>query len=106
MPQSSIAASGFAEIMVSPKEARILVEKLKNRIRRISHIEGGPDMFVEISRLARICFVLGSADAETWVIIKRMSREDVDAISVLDHGSETEGILSALNEVRQKVRRT
>jgi hypothetical protein len=104
---SSITESGFAEVLIAPHEAPVLLDMLKNRIRRLSHLEkAGPDVFAEVSRLARICFVLCSGKPGDRVTVKRMSREDVDAVYVLDHGPRTKNLLKALNDVRQKVRQT
>lgn len=107
MPQSSITESGFAEVQVSPAEAQPLLDMMKARIRRLSHLDSaGPEVFAEVSRLARMCFVLSSGKLGEWATIRRMSKEDVEAVYVLNHGRETEKLLSALNNVRLKVRQT
>jgi hypothetical protein len=107
MPQSSITESGFAEVQVSPTEAQLLLGMMKARIRRLSHLDSaGPDVFAEVSRLARMCFVLSSGKPGDWVTIRRMSKEDVEAVYVLNLGQETERLLAALNNVRQRVRQT
>lgn len=104
---------GFAEIKVPPWEASALLEMMKARIRRLSHMEkAGPEVFAEVSRLARLCFVIrgnevrGNKSEDGWVTLPRLSREDVDAMYVLDHGRQTEKTLSSLNGVRDTVRST
>jgi hypothetical protein len=107
MSQSSITESGFAEVRVSPAEAQPFLIMMKARIRRLSHLDSaGPEVFAEVSRLARICFVLSGQTPGEWVTVRRMSREDVETVYVLNHGRETEKLLDALNSVRQRVRST
>lgn len=107
MPSASITESGFADITFPPEEAEALLEMLKNRIRRLSHLEKAePHVFSEISSMARICFVISGTEPRRWVELRRLSREDVECIYVLNHGRETERLLQSLNDIRQKVRKT
>lgn len=97
--------AGFADLEVYHTEVFELLDMMKARIRRISHLEKAtaPD-FAEVSRLARMCFLLASTPSGLSGSIHRMSREDVEAVYVLPHGRETAGFLESLNEVRGKAR--
>ncbi len=107
MTLSLMKESGFAEIRISPVEAPVLMDMMRNRIRRLSHLDAsGKEVFAEVSRLARLCFVLAGGEPGEWVTLGRLSREDVDAMYVLDHGVTTQQVLESLNSVRDKVRST
>lgn len=107
MSQSFITESGFAEISVAPHEAPVLLDMLKARIRRLSHLDNAlPAVFSEISSMARVCFVISCGTPDEWVKLNRLSREDVEAIYLLNHDQKTDGVLKSLNNVRGKARST
>jgi hypothetical protein len=97
--------SGFADLEVHHIEVSDLLDMMKARIRRISHIEKSEASdFAEVSRLARMCFLLASVPAGRDGVIHRMSKEDIEAVYVLPHGVKTSGVLGSLNEVRGRAR--
>ncbi len=97
--------SGFADLEVHYTEVFDLLDMMKARIRRISHLENAEASdFAEVSRLARMCFLLATVPAGRDGVIHRMSKEDVEAVYVLPHGTRTSGVLGSLNEVRGKAR--
>lgn len=100
-----VTESGFVEMDVHPSEVFDLLDLMKARIRRTSHLEkAGASDFAEVSRLARMCFLLASVPSGETGKIHRMSREDVEAVNVLPHDHRTAGVLEALNDVRGKAR--
>jgi len=103
--QSKVLDGGFAEIVVPDEEISPLLEMMKARIRRLSHLENNrPDTFAEITRLARICYVLSGRTDKGPAVVRKMSLEDVNAVYVLDVQSRAPGTLRELNLVRQLVR--
>ncbi len=102
---AKIAEDGFAELLVSPADLPELMDLMKSRIRRLSHLEkAGPAEFADVSRLSRICFALVSSPDPDGAgrAVPHLSREDVDALYVMPVG---EDVLDALNSVRGKARR-
>lgn len=97
--------AGFADLEVYHTEVFELLDMMKARIRRMSHLEKAEASdFAEVSRLARMCFLLASVPAGRDGVIHRMSKEDVEAVYVLPHGVRTSGVVGSLNEVRGRVR--
>lgn len=96
-----IGEDGFAELQVSTKDLPGLLELMKSRIRRLSHLEkAGPEEFADVSRLSRVCYALTSSPGSSTV--PSLSREDVDALYVMP---VEESVLNALNSVRGRARR-
>lgn len=92
--------------MVVPwSEASSLLDMVRARIRRLSHLEdSNPETFSEVSRLARICYILCKRESGESVVLGRMSREDVEAVYVLDLQGRAQTTLQELNRVRMQVR--
>ncbi len=99
-----ITDCGFAEFYIPSGEARELLEMMKSRIRRLSHLAvNDPASFADITRLARLCFVIASSPEE-GVGLKRLSHEDVESMYALPHDRKTEVVLECLNALRNGVR--
>lgn len=104
MTRSSFEKNGFVELTLSAGDAISLLTMMKDRIRRISHLEqAGPDEFAEVSRLARLCYVVSSVKGKE-VVVPHLSREDIDSIYVLPVTNLDSSFLNALNDVRLQAR--
>lgn len=98
-------ANGFVELRLSESDSIQLLQMMKARIRRITHLENaGPPDFAEVSRLARLCYSLASATKGMPVSVPHLSREDLEAMYVLPISNLDSFFLEALNEVRLKTR--
>lgn len=96
----------LAELHVAPAEVPELLSLLRARIRRLSHLDdAGPAEYDQVHRLARFCFSLSSSvRPDGSAIVPSLSSEDVSALYVLPFGrGSAEGVLSALNSVRDSV---
>ncbi len=94
-------SSGFVDVRLHHAEVDYILDMVKSRIRRLCRSEAStPEHFSDISRMARICFVLTSAPLGENVTLTRMSREDVDSLYALPLDHRTPFLLEDLNEVR------
>jgi len=97
------------ELTLSAAEAVSVMEMMKARIRRLSHLEkAGTAEFAEVSRGARICYSLcqpeNQASRGLVARVPHLSREDLETLYALPLGPTEEGLLKDLNEVRMSAR--
>lgn len=94
-------SNGFVELSLSAADVVSMLSMMKARMRRISHLDNaGPEDFAEVSRLARLCYVISGKDP----VLPHLSKEDIEAMYVLPIQDSASGVLLALNEVRFSAR--
>ncbi len=97
--------NGFVELSLSAGDAASLLTMMRARIRRISHLDqAGPEDFAEVSRLARLCYVVSSAGKGMAAVVPHLSREDIDSMYVLPVSNLDSSFLNSLNDVRLRAR--
>jgi hypothetical protein len=78
---------GLVTIRLDPSDAAIITNLLKERVRRITWLEGaGTKEFVEVHRISRMCYEMSDEDLhpDGFPTLSNLSREDVDILYALE----------------------
>lgn len=104
-PSFSLLRNGLAVIAMTGSDAAFVLERLKERIRRLTWLDDfSTGSATEIWRAARLCYEVRAQAGDGPVRLSSLSREDLDILYDFPKHWSTEGLKRAIGELRPRTR--
>lgn len=104
-PSFDLLKNGLAVIAMTGSDAVFVLDRLKERIRRLTWLDDfETSSATEIWRAARLCYEVRAQAGRDVVRLSSLSREDLDILYDFPKHWSTEGLRKLLEEIRPRTR--
>jgi len=104
-PTSDLLKNGLVTIAMTRSDAGFVIDRLKERIRRITWLDDfSTSSATEVWRAARLCYEIRAQDGKDTVFLTNLSREDLDIVYDFPKNWNTAELRKLVDELRARTR--